>query len=161
MFQAPSMRELTGELLGSSDIRSTPYKLQYLKSVAVGPGTGQSGCIRMTCPRSKYLDLSTLRFRTELTVATTDAASTLDGSDIGTIFDRVKVYCGNRLLYDCENNALIKNWDKNLQVTEHDATSYCNYKALYPQDATKSNQTAAINTKNFRLSENWDLSIPS
>ena len=56
MTSSPSMKELTGVMLGSSDIRSTPYKLQYLKSVAVGPGTGQSGCIRMTFPRDKYMD---------------------------------------------------------------------------------------------------------
>ena len=133
----PKLQELTGVLRSTSDLRSQEIRLRYLKSVAVGPATGQTGSIRLSFPRDRYMDLSTLRFRGKLTVTTTDGDCVLDGSDIGTSIERCKVFCGNKLLYDAEENHLMKNISSNLHVTEHDYKNFSHYKALYPQSDDK------------------------
>jgi hypothetical protein len=147
-MSAPSLSELTGGSKTTSDIKSTPTRLRYYQAPAVGPGTGRNGPIRLVFPKTRYLDVSSLRFRGALNVTTTDDDARLAADTMTALIDRCKITVKNNVIYDQRQNPLISNFMTNALVTEHSYSSFSNSLRDYPQDKNKYSQVITAHTAN-------------
>ena len=142
-----SRDSLTGVRKQPSDIRSTPFRLRYTKSQTVGAHS--NGPIRFTLPRrnAAFLDASSLVWRGKLNVTTTDGNARLAGHDVVILINRCRVLSSNKVIYDCDNNALISNFTNALvSVSDIEYKNYERSLSDYPQDETRQSQVDTAHT---------------
>ena len=98
-----SISELVGSAKTMSDLEVRPHILRYQESTTVNAGQ----YFRMSMPRvsNDCLDMSSIRMKFRFTVTSTDAGVCVDGSDIRTIFSRVRALSGSTVLFDLSEAA--------------------------------------------------------
>ena len=137
--------DLIGSNKPTSDVKSTFHRIQYSLSPTVGPASASTNPVRITFPKTHYLDCSSLSFRCKLNVTTSDPNARLDAHTADVLLSRVRVMQGSTLVSDQESNPLIVNQLANYGVSETEYRSFCRYQNDYPQTDDRKSQENTVN----------------
>lgn len=110
-----SIYDLVGAAKQASDLEIHPVKVRYQEATQLNAGQ----YFRMTLPKiaDDAVDCRSIRLKFLLTLASTDPAICVDGTDVRTLFNRVRVLSGSQVLFDLSEASQFFQLETNVKST--------------------------------------------
>ena len=114
----PSIAELVGFPKASSDLECRPMRIRYNESTVIEQGS----YFRMTFPRvaDDMLDCRSIKLRFNMNLYCTDQQVMVDGSDVRSIFNRIRVLSGSNCIFDVSEINLLNQFESLVEVSSSD-----------------------------------------
>ena len=114
----PSIAELVGFPKASSDLECRPMRIRYNESTVIEQGA----YFRMTFPRvaDDMLDCRSIKLRFNMQIFCTDEQVMVDGSDVRSIFNRIRVLSGSNCIFDVSEINLLNQFESLVEVSSSD-----------------------------------------